>query len=201
MNKILVVTNGESDLLRLLRANCDITVISSEAVFPNADAFDALCVLAGNESAPLNLSAPLQWGLNRMREMGKPVLCEFLGTMGATMKRSMVSTERQRMVYYASGLEVRGLNDGDLLDGQSNDCIKHAPYECDSSPILTYQEPICAHSNAQIGIEKHREGTWALWWLDKSTLVSSIRLCNFHRARFAPRARWQVLITDRKSGV
>ena len=86
--------------------------------------------------------------------------------------------------------------DGDLLDGQSNDCIKYAPLDETQIPVLTYQEYVCAHSNIEMSAEKHREGTWALWWADNSTLVSSIRICNFRRARFMPSAKWEALLSS-----
>ena len=54
MNRILVVTNGESDLLRLLRTTCNVTVCTFDDVFFNVDDFDAFCFLAGQEDNYLN---------------------------------------------------------------------------------------------------------------------------------------------------
>ena len=79
MNKILVVANGESDLLTLMKENnLDITVISSEiSTRPLASAFDALCILGGTESSALIPSAPCHDLLDAMRKAGKPVFCEM----------------------------------------------------------------------------------------------------------------------------
>ena len=195
MNRILVIANGESDLLKLLKEQLGAVVISTESDGFDTESFDALCVLAGTENLSLNLSAPLQWGLNKMREEGKPVFCEFLGSIGATRRRKVISTERQRMVYFSKGFDIEGLADGDLLDGQSNECVTYAPLIDESRPLLAYREYASAHSNIKISEEEHKEGTWALFWFDKNTLVSSIRLCNFHRARFAPRGKWHSIIS------
>lgn len=195
MNRILVVTDGDSDLLQLLQKSCDVTVISLDSVDVNPNAYDALCVLVGNNIYPTNLSAPLHDCMEKMRRQGKPVFCEFVGPIGGVRLRGTVQMVRQRMAYNAKGLPMDGLKDGDLLDGQSNECIKWLPKTEEQTPILTYQEYVCAHSNAEISEEQHRESFWALWWLDKNTMVSSIRLCNFRRARFAPRASWEALIS------
>jgi hypothetical protein len=98
------------------------------------------------------------------------------------------------MVYKKNNFAVDGLPQGALFDGQSNECIKFLPRADEQKPILTYQEYVCAHSVAELSDEQHREGVWALWWLDGNTMVSSIRLCNFRKARFAPMDYWQSLV-------
>ena len=196
MNKILVVANKENDLLRLLKASCDVTVIGTEDICFDIEAYGALCILAGDEDDSLILPAPLQVALEKMRQRGKPVFCEFLRSLGLVRKRAEENVNRKRMVFRPDSFAVQGMHEGDLLDAQSNLCLRYGPMPVDAAPILTYQEHICSHSNLQIDAEGHKAGTWALWWLDKTTLISSIRLCNFHRARFAPRERWQALITS-----
>lgn len=196
MNRILVITDGDSDFLQLLQKNCNITVMSLNTVSVDANAFDALCVLVGNGNYPTNLSAPLHDLMDKMRRAEKPVFCEFVGPIGGVRLRGTESTERQRMVYNSKAFEVEGLQDGDLFDGHSNECIKFLPVEEWHAPILTYQEYVCAHDNMKITEEKHKEGLRALWWMEKTTLISSIRLCNFRRARFTPEANWRALIQE-----
>lgn len=196
MNRILVITNGESDLLSILSSRCDVTVITTDSEPFDPHAYDSLCVLLGNECTPSLLSAPLHTRLNEMRSLGKPTFIEFVTSIAEARTRGTLSTERQRMVFYPHGLDCDGLAAGDLLDAHSNECIKYAPRASTASPILTYHEYICAHSRVEMEEEKHGEGVWALWWQDKSTLVSSIRLCNFKRARFSPRAKWYSLISS-----
>lgn len=196
MNRILVVTNGDSDFLQLLQRNCNVTVRTFDNAVTGADDFDALCMLAGNEEGLRNPPAPLHTLMDKMRAENKPVFCEFIGPIGGIRLRGTLDTARQRMVYRSNRFSADGLTDGDLLDGQSNECIKYAPLGEEQTPVLTYQEYVCAHANTEISEEKHREGAWALWWRDKTTLVSSIRMCNFRRARLTPSAKWQALLSS-----
>ena len=123
MNKILVVTDGRSDLVELLQDSCDVTVAPLDAEDYDVAGHDALCILAGDSDGALNPAAPLQARLCEARESGKPVFCEFLGSIGASRKKKAISTDRQRIVYSSHALALQGLSDGDLLDGQSNECI------------------------------------------------------------------------------
>ena len=54
MNRILVITNGDSDFLQLLQANCDVTVKSLDAVFVDSNAF------RGCTSLTIDLTPTLQ---------------------------------------------------------------------------------------------------------------------------------------------
>lgn len=188
--------NGESDFLTLLKENSlDITIISSEsATRPLSSTFDSLCILGGTEDSALILSSPLHDLLDDMREAGKPIFCEFVGSITSTRSRGSESTARQRMVYRSSGIYAEGVTDGDLFDGQSNEYLKLLPTGDSSRPILSYLEDICAHTHTDISEDEHKAGKWALWWYDESMLISSIRLANFHRARFAPSEKWRALI-------
>ncbi len=194
MNHILVVTNTESDLLSLLREHCKITVKSFEDRFFGEE-YDALCVLGGTESSAAAMPAHLHNFVEKMHADGKPCFFEFVGAVMLTRSKGALNTARQRMVYRTAGLDCEGISDGDLFDGQCNDCIKYGKVVDKATPILTYKEHICAHSKIELSEEEHRDGTFALWWYDEKTLISSIRLSNFHRARFAPRKRWQALIS------
>ena len=194
MNRILVITDEESDLSLLLQKTCDATVVPLDTVDVDDKAFDALCVLVGNGVYPTNLSAPLHDFMDKMRRADKPVFCEFVGPIGGVRLRGTTSYVRQRMVFNEKNFAVEGLPQGALFDGQSNECIKFLPRTDEQKPILTYQEYVCAHSVAELSEEQHREGVWALWWLDEHTMVSSIRLCNFRKGRFAPRDNWEKLI-------
>ena len=194
MNKILVIANGESDLLDLLVKHCNVTVKRVDDPV-GCEEFDALCVLGGTEANDISMPAPLHNLAEKMHEEGKPIFFEFVYALFCTRSKGKLNTARQRMVYRAAALECGGVSDGDLFDGQSNDCIIYNNIYDGSRPILTYKEHVCAHSNIAISEQEHKEGTYALWWYDSTTLVSSIRVSNFHRARFAPRARWQGLIS------
>ena len=91
MNKILVVTDGQSDLLELLKASCDVTVAPFDADDYDVESHDALCILAGESEGALNPAAPLQARLCEAREAGKPVFCEFLGSIGPSRKKKAIT--------------------------------------------------------------------------------------------------------------
>ena len=195
MNRILVVANSESDLLALLEKHCNVVVIDTDDDAPDLDDFDALCVLGGTENADLKMSPPLHNLAYEMKEAGKPVFFEYVCSIFSIRPRGINNTAFQRMVYREAALECDGVENGDLFDGQCNDCINYRPITEDMRPILTYKQHICAHSKIEISTEEHRDGTFALWWYADNVLVSSIRLSNFHRARFAPRDRWKAIIS------
>ena len=196
MNKILVVTDGRSDLVELLQDSCDVTVAPLDAEDYDVAGHDALCILAGDGDGALNPAAPLQARLCEARESGKPVFCEFLGSIGASRKKKAISTDRQRMVYSSHALALQGLSDGDLLDGQSNECIPYSRLPEGAAPILSYMEDACGHNKIDLDEGKHRDGNWALFMMDECTMISAIRICNFHRARFAPVEKWKNIITS-----
>lgn len=193
MNHILVITNGESDLLYLLSKHCKITVRSFDDTF-NSFEYDALCILGGNEGTAKTMSAHLHNFVEEMHGRGKLIFFEYVSVFLLTRSKGTLDTTRERMVYREDGLICSEVANGDILYGQSNACIKYGRMVDSGRPILTYREHVCAHSNINIAEDEHRDGTFALWWYDDKTLVSSIRLSNFHRARFAPKKRWQSII-------
>lgn len=193
MNRILLVAGGESDLSKLLRQHCTVTVKDPDSEnFPGDH--DALCVLCGD--APFLPGARLQALIERSRAQGKPVFCEQLCSIGMTRSGGTVSTDKQRLVYLDKYLGVSGIDNGDLLNAQSNQCLKYAPLGKIKMPVLTLQEDLCAHYNIELSEERHNEGVYALWWLDGNTLVSSIKISNFRKARFAPTAKWERLVSS-----
>ena len=109
MNRILVLTDKESDLSLLLQKSCNATVMPLSTVCVDDTAFDALCVLVGNGEYPTNLSAPLHDCMDKMGRAGKPVFCEFVGPIGGVRLRGTTSYVRQRMAFNANNFAVEGL--------------------------------------------------------------------------------------------
>ena len=195
MNRILVISNGESDLTALLRRHCNVSVISSDSAAFNTCDFDSLCVLFGNESSPMHLSAPLRVRAGEMIAEGKPVFCEFISSIGATRTRGTVSTYRQRLVYLPSDNQIEGLYDGDLLNCQNNECIKYAPLGSGFTPIIAFRENLCGHYSVKLSDEERKTCLPALFNLNENTILSAVRLSNFRRARFSPESKWQAVIS------
>ena len=165
MNHILVITNSDSDLLDILKGQAKVTVKTSEEAFSPED-YDAMCVLGGTEPSALAMSPRLHNLAERMHEAGKPIFFEFVSALFLTRTRGTENTVRRRMAYRASRLDCEGLMDGDLLDGQSNECIKYGRIFDTAVPILTYKEHVCAHKRIDMTAEEHKDGTFALWWYD-----------------------------------
>ena len=194
MNRILVIAEGESDLLDIMKNELSVEVISPKSYSFDISAYDSLCILGGNLPGPIQMAPPLHDAVCKFRAMGKPIFAEFFQTLGEIVGRGMANVERQRAIYLSDDFPIPELSDGDLFDAQANQCVKVMTNLSGVRPILSFREYTCAHDNIQVTKEEHREGIWGLWWLDDHTLISSMRLCNFHRARFAPTDRWELVI-------
>ena len=193
MNKILVISDCKNDLIDLLKAHCKVTINSTADIDFLAD-YDALCILCGNE--PLLPSARLQTLIEKTRAEGKPLFCEQLTSLGMTRSVGTISTDKQRLVYYDKHFAINGVENGDLFNAQSNVCLKYRSVGSCKRAILTFQEYVCAHYNVDLTEEQHTSGVYALWWLEDTTLVSSIKISNFRKANFVPSKKWQKLINS-----
>ncbi len=193
MNRILLISSPENDLAKLiLRTAEKAVVVSPEAErLPKGD-FDALCVLAGDVDRPLILNARLRLAVEEFRAMGKPVFAEFVGSIGQCYAGDPTEMTHHRLVF--DGTSVKGLLDGDVLDGHFNHCISYHFMPGGIVPVLAYHDYICAHDHIVLNDEQKKQGRPALWFLDDNTFVCGFRLCNFRRARLAPQKSWECLI-------
>lgn len=194
MNRILVITEKENDLAELLLKNCDsVTVISNECLSFSPDDYDALCVIGGNTDEGLILNAKLRDCVEKLLEQGKPTFCEFVGSIGHAYQYQITHTTHHRLVFYDKELSVPGLVTGDVLDAHENDCMKYL-LAAPTQPIFTYHDYVCAHSHIDMSDEEHRKGRNAMW-RSNNLIVCAFRLCNFRRARLAPRRSFEALLT------
>ena len=201
MNRILVITNEPSDLSRLLEEQFGAVILSNDADGFDADTFDSLCILGGNQEGSLILSCPLRLCVEKMREQNKPVFCEFLCSIGGIWQsesggyaRGVCPTTHHRMVFCKESLSGCDLADGAVLDGHMNECIYYSQRNTALTPILVYHDYVCAHDQIDMPKEELLRGLWTLWKLDENTLVAAFRLCNFRKARLAPAGHWQAVI-------
>ena len=196
MKKILVITGKESDFSHLLqRTFSNVTILPPETErFCPAD-FDALCILGGNQEEPLLLSPSLRVCVEEMRAMKKPVFSEFVRSIAYSYLENVVHTTHHRLVYCGKVMQIPGLREGDVLDTHCNDCIHYSFRNKQTHPVLALHNYVCAHSNIQMQEDEHKSGVWGLWCLDESTLICSFRLCNFRRARLAPRRAFEAVIS------
>ena len=194
MNRILLITEKESDFSNLLQKSCDgVTVMTPDVRFFDIDAYDALCVLGGNTDDGIVLNAPLRVCVEKFRAMGKPIFCEFVQSISSAYIAGVVHTTHHRMAFDGRDFSVEGLTAGDVLDGHENDCIKFVFIPKSAYPILTYHSYICAHSHIEMSEEEYRKGICAMW-REGELLACAFRLCNFRRARLAPRKSFEALV-------
>ena len=128
MNRILIISEKDSDLLRLIKRSCDkVTVISPKEREFDTSEYDAVAILGGNTEEGLCLAPPLRLCVEKMRTEGKPVFCEFLRSIGGLIEDGITRTTHHRLVYSSSN-GFSALTNGDVLDGNV--------YRCDIMDIL-----------------------------------------------------------------
>ena len=191
MNKILILANTESDLSKLLLANCPgARMHAMDDENTPFDDFDSVCILGGTEEAPITFHAPVRMKIDKMIAAGKPVFCEFASSIGCVYSGSSIETTHHRLVYSDAYHTFGSLKRGDILDGHNNGVISYVFVPADARPILTYHDYLCAHDHIDMDDETFLSGKWALWKLQANMLIAAFRICNFNRARLAPRDSW-----------
>lgn len=195
MNRILLLSEPNTDLATLILEQCPGAVRYGfeEENVPFED-FDAVCVLGGTSENPFVVPAHLRMSIEKMHAAGKPIFCEFVSSIGCAYSASPVETTHHRLVYSDEHARLGALQNGSVLDGHRNGVIPYYFVPGHSKPILTYHDHVCAHDHIDMEYDKFRSGRWALWMLDDSTMVAGFHLCNFNRARLAPRDYWQQVL-------
>ena len=196
MNKILILSHGKSDLSELLMQICHTAELFDFQDYEmiDFDAYDAYAFLGGNGEEAEILLPPLRVKFEALRETGKPIFTEFIRSVGYYSSGHILKMDHQRLIYRDHDRKIDGLTAGDILDGHYNDCCRYDCLSKDLHAILTYHEYINAHDHIDPETESLGRGIPALWMLGENTLVASMRLCNFNRARFAPAENWQCVI-------
>ena len=194
MNRILLITENENDFGNLLIKTCqNVTVMSPKSKYFDPNEFDALCVLGGDTEEGLILNAPLRICYEKFMTLGKPIFCEFVLSVSSAYISTSFHMTHHRLVFADNDLKVPGLVTGDVLDGHENDCIRYSKRR-GTYPILTYHDYICAHSHIDMTEQEYKKGLCAMW-KENNLIACGFRLCNFRRARLAPRASFEALIT------
>ena len=186
--KIAVFTRGESDLLNLLTQHAETVVFDFEAA-PCLNAFDAVAILGGSESEPVILPADTRIVVEAARAAGKRIFTEWCGSIGGTYAANTHGTVFSRMVYTADdGRMPRGA----LLDDHDNRYISYVFHDKNAVPYLAFGGHMAKHDILD-EMPSFSPDVWTLFQNDPFTLVCGFRLCNYVKARFAPKARWDAL--------
>ena len=190
-NRLLVITEKDSDFLRLIRTvEPEAAVWNPSGEWPGTlDGFDSIALLGGCSDEPLLLAPGKRKEIERQLSKGKRVFAEFVASIGHVYFAPPQSTRFERLVYCSANGELAGLETGALLDDQCGSRIRPHSIACrHNTPILQYVK-VHAHDRITLG-EAHLADVSdrALWFDDPDNLlVCSFRFCNFIRSRFAPR--------------
>ena len=197
MNRILVLSRGESDLAKVILDTCPGSCLLdySNPCLVETEHYDAIAILGGNKEEPLSLHIPMRAEVEKMREQGKPVFCEYFRAIGNDYTFGVIGEKTHHRLVVGTLDNCTGLNPGDLLDGHWNRCIHYVRNTGAENAILSYHEYVCAHDHKDMTPEEYSKGQPALWMFDSTTMACAFQLSNFVRARLAPRERWEKLIT------
>ena len=195
MNKILILGHGESDLSSLILQTCKANRYDFEAHETiDFEAYDAYAFLGGNCGEAFIMPPTLRVKFEELRKIGKPIFAEFIRSVGYHGSGNVLKMDHQRLLYREQPIRIEDLSVGDILDGHYNDCCRYDFLPKNLKPILSCCDYLNAHAHINENEVNTDKSIPALWLLDDNTLISSLRLCNFHRARFSPEHNWQCVI-------
>ena len=103
------------------------------------------------------------------------------------------NTRYERPVVLSAAPHTGGLDTGLILDEQSNERICY--FNAAGTPFLQYvSNPAGFYSVPDPAAIELRNLDYALFLAQENLLVCTFRLCNFAKAKFAPRQAWSRLI-------
>lgn len=200
MNKrsVAVITRGQSDLLDAIHSwGIPVTVLQPEEVSQaDFEQFGAIAIFGGTEDKPILFTPQQRTVLEEQISKGKKVFSEFTASIGNVYSEQPSNTRYQRLVFCSENAEIESLTVGMLLDDQAGTRIKPHDITCvHTTPLLQYTT-IHAHDKIELTPSFHEKiGDRALWFDEPGNLlICSFRLCNFVKARFAPKQRFAAVI-------
>ena len=198
MSKLLIASRRESVLSGLLAASFDeCRLIAPEDIaFEDLDAYDAFAVLGGTDREGLNLLPPSHKALDQQIRKGKPVFAEYVVAIGQVSFLEPKRTRYARPVLINPHAVTGDIARGTILDEQSNSRLTAYKGTNRTRPILQYvKSPHGYYAVDDADEIKCEFSQFALWQDEFNLLVCSFRLCDFSKARFAPRKPWATLIS------
>lgn len=186
--KIAVISREESDFSNLLKQYGDVTMLQPEDA-EHMSGYDAYAVLGGCETEAIRLPIDARLVLEAERKCGKKVFVEWCRSIGYVFGDKITESVSDRMVYV--GEEEEALQKGDLLDDRAN-MIMHCYGLGNARPILVLGGHMTKHDRLE-EVPKYRGYDYTLWQNDENTMICTFRFCNFVKARFAPKKRWDAV--------
>ena len=198
MNKLLVITAEESVLSMLLRdsfAHCDVIGVE-QVLHTDLDSYDAFALLGGTSEKGITLLTPIRKALDEQIFKGKKFFAEFVHGIAQVSFLETKSTRFSRPVMINTGEITGSVERGDILDDQSNNRLVVYKSTNRQTPIMQYVKvPKGFYQIKNIDDIKNDPSHYALWLEGSNLLVCSFRLCNFSKAKFAPRRTWTQVVS------
>lgn len=202
--KLLIITERESGLQKLLAAEADTTVKTfAEAEKSSLDGYDSIAVLGGTEENGVILSAEMRIALEKFADENKRLFLEYVDSFRCVYSAPKTQISHHRLAAVTEN--IPGIAKYELLDSHYNSYIKPYYMMPGAETLLEYFDYVPAHDKAKQ--EQVSENGGIAFWRDGSLLQCAFRMCDFALARLAPKKRWLsladyicVFLTGKKAG-
>lgn len=188
MKKLLIITNRPSDLSETFASCASAELVTVLQAFDtNLDVYDAIALLGGTEENAVILPAGLRIKLESFADSKKPMFLEYINSFRCVYSAPKKQISHHRLISLTDS--ITGIEKGGLLD--SHYCSYARPYYSmpNAVSLLEYRDYIPSHDTA----DTEGAGDTA-FWQDGNLLSCAFRMCNYAKARFAPRQRWESLV-------
>lgn len=193
MNRVLIITRDPSDLSGLIQRTAPQAQIVHPDQLAGMDlaAFDALAILGGTQDQPLVFHPFVRGMVEDAIALGKRVFCEFVSSLGEYYFDPPRAVRYERLVC-VDGDWLPGVEKGLILQKQF--VLRHAPYYTRPTirRLLVVMPHLRTYVTTPVDEQLLNQSAPALWLEESGTLMyCGLQLCNFLRARFAPKAPWK----------
>ncbi len=190
--KIAIITNQESDLSKIISSYAEVDVISPNDSEKMAG-YDAYAILGGTEEEPLLLPIDSRNIIEDERAKGKPVFSEWCASMSYYyIDGKKIETIAGRMIWI--GDEGEELKKGALLDDRANAFYSYLFLQSEVKPWLAFGGHIVEHDCCK-EVPTYPYEKWTIFQPDDNTVICIFKICNYLKARFAPLARWNEIVS------
>lgn len=189
INKVLVITRGESDILKVLGSKSAAIEVLAPGELPRQglSGYSSIMLIGGDEKEPLFLSPAERVLLEQEIKKGKRIFAEYCGSIGSVYFENPATTRFHRLIFSSKDLKINGIERGDILDDQCGSRIKpHAEFCSKKEPILSYMSLHAHKSYKALDDTPLKSNDRALWFEKDNVLICGFRLANFIKGRFSP---------------
>ncbi len=188
--RLLIISDRACDIIGVLSSAADAVVMSfDEALHADISQYDSYAVIGEGKI----VDARLRLRLENETENGKKALLVNVTSYYDIYSSGGENTVRSRLVVVDSTID--GLEIGDILDEESNSTNQPYYSTPNEKPLLVYKKRIIAHRHVDGTAEElEKDSRKGIWTVGSNVMMTSFRMENFNKARFAPRESWKKLI-------